>query len=130
MKQLVYKYDSRVRFTVPDATLDGDYITFNLPTAIGNTPCVWSAERWSIAELTEERKGEHPALLAWLRETLAARNYTTKGVSLSCGRCYTWLSQILGGKYRIGQKNELVLEEALGLKRGAIARKRREVEQI
>ena len=127
MKQLVNRYDGRVRFTVPDARLEGKYIWFDLPTAGGNFPCMWSADDWSIAELSEDRKGECKELCDWLRARVEEKNYTAKGVSMACGRCYSWLSMILTGKYNLNPRHEPILEKALGLKKGAIARKRREI---
>ena len=125
MKQLVNKYDGRVRLIVLDAKVEGNYIKFDLPTEIGECGCMWRADMWELKDL--DRPGEDTTLLAWIRKELDRRKFTAKGVSLSCGMSYGWLGMVLAGKIRLKPKTEALLEEAIGLKKGAIARKRREI---
>lgn len=125
MMQLVNKFDRRMRLIVDEARQEDKYIYFMFPTEQGVFPCAWSAANWEIKEYG--REGETPALLDWIRAELNRRKFTAKGVSMSCGMSYGWLGMVLAGKIRLKAKTEALLEEAIGLKKGAIARKRREI---
>ena len=125
MKQLINKYDGRVRLIVLDAKEEGNYIKFDLPTKKGECGCMWRADMWELKDFG--REGESADLLVWIRKELDKRKFTAKGVSLSCGMSYGWLGMVLSGKIRLKPKTEALLEEAIGLKKGAIARKRREI---
>ena len=126
MKQLVNKYDSRVRLTVPEADTEETYIYFFMPTDIGPQRCIWNSRDWRLEEWKGEDDGEDPALLDWIREIIKKRGYTATGVSRSCGFSHAWLNQILRGKRKLRDKSTFILDEALGLKKGTVARKKKE----
>lgn len=129
MKQLINKHDSNVRLVgLTEAEQTADYIRFLMPTGAGPLWSAWSAEDWFVADMEEKKEVPHESeeFRAWLRERLKKKGYTASGVSEACGLSKGWLSNILEGRRRLKDKQTALLERELGLKPGAVARKRKE----
>ena len=85
-------------------------------------PMCLIADDW---EILDERKDLEPEKFRmWLRKEIASRGYTPTGVSRSLGFSPNWLWNILAGKRRLPERRYALLEQALGLKSGAIGLKR------
>lgn len=99
-----------------------------MPTGAGPLWGVWSANDWLLADMEEKKEVPHESeeFRAWLRERLKKKGYTASGVSEACGLSKGWLSNILEGRRRLKDKQTALLERELGLKPGAVARKRKE----
>lgn len=129
MKQLINKHDKNVRLVgLTEAEQTADYIRFLMPTGAGPLWGVWSANDWLLADMEEKKEVPHESeeFRAWLRERLKKKGYTASGVSEACGLSKGWLSNILEGRRRLKDKQTALLERELGLKPGAVARKRKE----
>ena len=130
MKQLINKHDSNVRLvglTEAEQRME-DYIYFEMPTHFETKGCVWPIQDWFVADMEEKKEVPHESeeFRAWLRERLKKKGYTASGVSEACGLSKGWLSNILEGRRRLKDKQTALLERELGLKPGAVARKRKE----
>lgn len=115
-----------MRLTIPgEVVQEGAVVMFQMPTDSGKSEwCWWSAQAWEVRDCA--RRGEPKSFRDWLRAELKRRNFTAKGVSMACGLSYGWLPMILAGKNLLPKKHEAALEQAIGLKPGAIGRKRKE----
>lgn len=129
MKQLINKHDKNVRLVgVVDAVEAANYIQFKMPLDAELMVCTWSRKDWLLADMEEKKEVPHESeeFRAWLRERLKKKGYTASGVSEACGLSKGWLSNILEGRRRLKDKQTALLERELGLKPGAVARKRKE----
>lgn len=133
MKQLVNKYDRRIRLVgLDDVLIEGKtgealgerprlYYRFAMPMGSGDVECLWSGQDWKLEEV--RRKGECKAFCDWLRKVVKGKGYCAAGVSLALGFSRSWLSLILKGKMYLRPKHWAALERELGLSQGEIGRR-------
>lgn len=131
MKQLVNKYDRRIRLAgLDDVLIEGRtgealgerprlYYRFAMPMGSGDVECLWSGQDWALEEVT--RQGESKAFRDWLRKAVKEKGYCAAGVSLALGFSRSWLTMILKGKMYLRPKHWAALERALQMEEGAIA---------
>ena len=133
MKQLVNKYDRRIRLVgLEDVLIEGKtgealgerprlYYRFAMPMGSGDVECLWSGQDWALEEVT--RQGESKAFRDWLRKAVKERGYCAAGVSLALGFSRSWMNLILKGKMYLRPKHWAALERELGLPQGEIGRR-------
>ena len=133
MKQLVNKYDRRIRLVgLEDVLREGKtgealgerprlYYRFAMPMGAGDVECLWSGQDWALEEVT--RQGESKAFRDWLRKAVKDKGYCAAGVSLALGFSRSWMNLILKGKMYLRPKHWAALERELGLPQGEIGRR-------
>lgn len=133
MKQLVNKYDRRIRLVgLEDVLIEGKtgealgerprlYYRFAMPMGAGDVECLWSGQDWALEEVT--RQGESKAFCDWLRKAVKEKGYCAAGVSLALGFSRSWMNLILKGKMYLRPKHWAALERELGLPQGEIGRR-------
>lgn len=135
MKQLVNKYDRRIRLVgLEDVLIEGKtgealgerprlYYRFAMPMGAGDVECLWSGQDWALEDVS--RQGESKAFRDWLRKAVKEKGYCAAGVSLALGFSRSWLAMILKGKMYLRPKHWAALESELGLPQGEIGRRLR-----